>query len=266
MSFITPEDVCALTKPTEGFLCPLSANTFGIDFLQFAISDYATKKVIFEVGKDSPAPQDIAVDFSSLGEDMYRKIKYTFSEDVLRLPNIQTSLVFTVGSVALNGFRMIERHYFREKLVKSFDFTFGFCIPGSTNTWDAIYDLPPLSEDLINDMIEHPYETRSDSFYFVNGKLMMHNKASYRYLRENAADDKKSYEAKFGGGAKGTAKLAKAVKASKPDGEEEDEEGVGEVDGEAKADAKESTRRAPSGAKGAKEAVTQQWSKETDYY
>lgn len=74
-----------------GFLCPLSANSFGIDFLQFTISDYQTKKVIFEVGKDTPAPQDISVDFSTLGEDMYRKIKYTFSEDVLRLPLIQTS-------------------------------------------------------------------------------------------------------------------------------------------------------------------------------
>jgi hypothetical protein len=43
------------------------------------------------VGKDNPTPQDITVDFSSLGEDMYRKIKYTFSEDVLKLPLIQTS-------------------------------------------------------------------------------------------------------------------------------------------------------------------------------
>ncbi len=74
-----------------GFLCPLSANTFGIDFLTFTISDYTSKKVIFEVGRDSPAPADISVDFSSLGEDMYRKIKYNFSEDVLKLPLIQTS-------------------------------------------------------------------------------------------------------------------------------------------------------------------------------
>ncbi len=69
---------------------------FGIEFLQFTISDYQTKKIIFEVGKDTPAPQDIAVDFTTLGEDMYRKIKYTFSEDVLRLPLIQTSwVIFT---------------------------------------------------------------------------------------------------------------------------------------------------------------------------
>ena len=39
---------------------------------------------------------------------------------------------------------MIERHYFGNELIKSFDFNFGFCIPGSTNTWEAVYALPPL--------------------------------------------------------------------------------------------------------------------------
>jgi GMP-PDE, delta subunit len=29
-------------------------------------------------------------------------------------------------------------------------------------------------------MIESPFETKSDSFYFVNGSLIMHNKASYK--------------------------------------------------------------------------------------
>jgi protein unc-119 len=66
-------------------------NKYNIDFLQFTISDYDTKNVIFEVGKDCPAPADMTLDFSTLGEDMYRKIKYNFSEDVLRLPFIQTS-------------------------------------------------------------------------------------------------------------------------------------------------------------------------------
>jgi hypothetical protein len=37
-------------------------------------------------------------------------------------------------------------------------------------------------------MIESPFETKSDSFYFVNGSLIMHNKASYkvRYFDSNA--------------------------------------------------------------------------------
>jgi len=30
-------------------------------------------------------------------------------------------------------------------------------------------------------MIDCPYETRSDSFYFVDDKLIMHNKADYAY-------------------------------------------------------------------------------------
>lgn len=260
MVFVTPDDVTELTKPTDGFLCPMTANTYGIDFLQFTISDYTSKKVIFEVGKDNPTPQDISVDFSTLGEDMYRKIKYTFSEDVLRLPLIQTTLVFSVGNLALNGFRMIERHYFREKLVKSFDFTFGFCIPGSTNTWDSVYSLPPLSDELINDMIEHPYETKSDSFYFVNDKLIMHNKASYKYIREDGAQAKKSYEDKFG---------AKGAKASKKTVEPELDAKVAAVGATLAstaidADAKESRSRSGSTAKGgAKEQV---WSKESDYY
>lgn len=30
-------------------------------------------------------------------------------------------------------------------------------------------------------MVDNPYETRSDSYYFVDGKLVMHNKAEYSY-------------------------------------------------------------------------------------
>jgi protein unc-119 len=136
---------------------------------------------------------------------------------------IETSLLFQVGKKECRDFRMIERHYFKGKLVKSFDFKFGFCIPGilslffyfaffppqllneqitnpigSTNNWDALYDLPPMGDSQIAEMIACPYETKSDSFYFVDGKLVMHNKASYKYFREDAAQAKKSYEDKYG--------------------------------------------------------------------
>lgn len=174
-------------------------------------SDYETKNIIFEVGRDLPPPTDISIDLSAVGEDLGRKIRYNFSEDVLRLPLIQTSLVFSVGQQEVEGFRMIERHYFRDQLVKSFDFKFGFCIPGSTNTWDTVYSLPAMSPELISDMIDHPYETRSDSFYFVDERLIMHNKASYKYFAEDAAQSKRSYEDKYGSkgsktGSKGGAK------------------------------------------------------------
>ena len=70
------------------------------------------------MGKDIPATSDVSIDFSAIGEDMYRKIRYNFSEDVLRLPVIETSLLFQVGQKEVRDFRMIERHYFKGKLVK----------------------------------------------------------------------------------------------------------------------------------------------------
>ena len=81
---------------------------------------------------------------------------------------------------------MIERHYFRDFLIKSFDFTFGFVIPNSVNSWEAIYDVPELPPELVEDMIAFPWETQSDSFYFVTHEdgteeMVMHNKARYAY-------------------------------------------------------------------------------------
>jgi len=55
---------------------------------------------------------------------------------------------FTVGSTSVENFRMIERHFFRDKLLKTFDFEFGFCIPHSRNTCEHIYEFPPLSKEL----------------------------------------------------------------------------------------------------------------------
>ena len=54
---------------------------------------------------------------------------------------------FTVGDKPVNNFRMIERHYFKDKLLKTFDFSFGFCIPNSKNTCEHIYEFPSLNPD-----------------------------------------------------------------------------------------------------------------------
>lgn len=62
--------------------------------------------------------------------------------------NIINRVEFTVGSKPVNKFRMIERHYFRNKLLKTFDFEFGFCIPHSKNTCEHIYKFPNLDSEM----------------------------------------------------------------------------------------------------------------------
>jgi hypothetical protein len=176
---LTVEEALQLRAPTERFMCPITANSFGIEFLSFFIRDMESGKVVFSRERDPNAgPTQYPADFDF---DQLRSINYHLPARLLRLRTIGTKLVFRVGAAAVKNFRMIERHYFRGQLIKSYDFTFPFCIPNSTNEWEAIYDVPRLEEAVVRDMIAHPFLTESDSFYFVEGRLIMHNKARYRY-------------------------------------------------------------------------------------
>lgn len=169
-----------LTEPTEGYLCPLSANIYNIDFVSFKIRDMDSNETLFEVSKDPDQPP---IDYSLLDDldDSVRSIRYDFDASFLTKQTIGTTLHFTVGDKEVPNFRMIERHYYKDELIRSYDFAFSFCIPNSSNSWEAVYDLPQVTEAEIADMLQSPYETKSDSFYFVNDELIMHNKAEYAY-------------------------------------------------------------------------------------
>jgi hypothetical protein len=177
-----PEDALKLTAPTEGYLCPLSANKYLIEFLSFRIRDMDSNTVLFEVASDPSDTSGPMLEVpAGATEDMVRSVHYEFPAQVLGLGSIGTQLTFRVGPEPVPNFRIIERHYFRSRLLKSFDFSFAFCIPNSTNEWETIYSLPELPAELIQEMCDAPYETASDTFYFVNNELVMHNKAFYAY-------------------------------------------------------------------------------------
>lgn len=177
---VTPEDVLLLSAPTSRFLCGLGANVYGIEFLKFTIRDMATNTTVFDVERErseGPLPTNLSPEI----EFAARSIRYQFSRAFLDYKTVGAKLVFAVGQQPLPNFRMIERHYMGNKLIKSFDFTFGFCIPNSTNSWEAIYDMPELTPEEKEYIIANPFVTKSDSFYFVNNVLVMHNKAEYAY-------------------------------------------------------------------------------------
>ncbi|KAI9090942.1 centriole proteome protein [Phlyctochytrium arcticum] len=175
----TPEMVLKFGKPTDKFLCPLSINRY-IEFLEFRIRDMASNTVVFDVQRPG-AEIDWEHRDQNIGDEI-RSVAYTFPSDFLRFESVGTTLVFAVCPAGIQKLRMVERHYFKGKLLKSFDFTFGYCIPNSVNTWEAVYELPKLDDKQIKDMIDSPGETLSDSFYFVDDELVMHNKASYTYV------------------------------------------------------------------------------------
>nr|CAG4646561.1 EOG090X0D9B [Macrothrix elegans] len=182
--FVTPDDVLRLQQVTKNYLCSPEANTYQIDFTRFCIRDLETGTVLFEIAKpscsnfsDDTPEQDIDDTDPNAG----RFVRYQFTPYFLKLKTVGATVEFVVGDKPVKNFRMIERHFFRDRLLKTFDFDFGFCIPHSKNTCEHIYEFPALSADTIEEMIKHPFETRSDSFYFVENRLIMHNKADYAY-------------------------------------------------------------------------------------
>ncbi|KAL4223096.1 hypothetical protein ACF0H5_016571 [Mactra antiquata] len=180
---ITPEDCLRLNGVTDNYLCPPEANVYGIDFTRFKLRDMDSQTVLFEVAKPPPADNGGEPEFDQeeMDPNAGRFVRYQFTPQFLKLKTVGATVEFVVGDQPVNKFRMIEKHYFKDKMLKCFDFEFGFCIPHSRNTVEHIYEFPQLDQDEIREMIDSPYETRSDSYYFVEDRLIMHNKADYAY-------------------------------------------------------------------------------------
>ena len=173
---ITSEYVQTLTNPADRFLCKLTDNTPKFKFGGFKIRDMVSKITLVDV----PA-QDVDNDISDEDDPNTRVIKYHLGPDFLRLRTVGLTLNFGIGENPVNKLQMVERHYFRGKVIRSYEFKFGFVIPNSNNSWEFIYDLPELSEEEMKEIIEAPWEVKSDSYFFADDKLIIHNRAIYNY-------------------------------------------------------------------------------------
>ncbi|XP_073713357.1 protein unc-119 homolog B-B [Misgurnus anguillicaudatus] len=176
---VTPQYVLTLPGYTDDYLCCPEDNIYNIRFSRFKIRDLESGSVILDLKRHCPTEIKDVIEL-----DAGRFIQYHFTPAFLSLREIGALLEFTVGGKAVNKFRLIERHYFRDLLLKTFDFEIGFCIPHSRNTCEHIYCLPDLDSHAVAEMITHPFETRSDSFYFANNTLIMHHKAEYSFNQE----------------------------------------------------------------------------------
>ncbi len=60
----------------------------------------------------------------------------------------------------------------QNKLVKSYDFTFGFCIPNSTNSWEAIYDVPAYSDSKIAEYVSDLHVAWPGPAHLLSGRML----------------------------------------------------------------------------------------------
>ena len=173
----TPDDIRGLDRPAEKFLCRLKDNWADFKFRGFKIRDMVSGITLVEVAEDD-------VDGADLNDDddvTKRLIKYHLGPDFLELKTVGLTMYFSIGAKPIKNMEMIEKHYFRNKCIREFSFKFGFIIPNSTNSWELVYDFPELSEEEKCEIRQSPWEVKSDSYYFADGKLMIHNRAEYNY-------------------------------------------------------------------------------------
>eukprot|EP00931_Biecheleriopsis_adriatica_P104644 TRINITY_DN7928_c1_g1_i1.p1 TRINITY_DN7928_c1_g1~~TRINITY_DN7928_c1_g1_i1.p1 ORF type:complete len:206 (-),score=42.05 TRINITY_DN7928_c1_g1_i1:62-679(-) len=184
-SLYTPEYCNELQAPCACFLIPRNHNVYNLQFVNFAIRslDEGSERMLFDIGggsMPSPPPEEIGA------SDRARFIRYHFGPDLLDCQTIGTMLEFVNGEYEVHNFRMVERHYFRDQLITSYDFTMPFVIPGSKNNWEMIYANPLVANPEWKEALRSaPWEWKSDSFYFVTDvndgteRLIMHNRAEY---------------------------------------------------------------------------------------
>ena len=106
-------------------MCSLTDNIYKIEFNEFNIRDMDSGVQLFHVAKDPNMPDIDPAMIPPELEDQVRCIQYDFGADFLQLRTIGTQLTFSIGPHEVPNFRMIERHYFRNYMIRSFDFTFG---------------------------------------------------------------------------------------------------------------------------------------------
>ena len=126
-SVVNPDFVRSLTGPTEKFLCSLKDNNLGIRFGAFRIRDMESGITLVDV-KDEEVEKELT---EEMDDPNIRLVKYHFGPDFFNLKTIGLKVEFSVGNNPLPNLTMVERHYFRQRVIKSYEFKFGFCMPNS---------------------------------------------------------------------------------------------------------------------------------------
>ena len=177
MTDFTEEQALKMEKPTDHFLIKLEDNIYGVRFNGFKLRDIKTERVFHEYYPADPFELDYFAD---------HMLDYPFPNEILKgQKHLGTTLKLVVGNQLVKNLILLERHYIEGKLAANFRFQFPIFIPNSENTVEFIYEIPKLAPE-IEEKLEkgEDVHAESDTFVFVEGKLIVHRRAKYTYYEE----------------------------------------------------------------------------------
>ena len=94
-----------------------------IKFLRYKLRDMDSGIVLADLFHPNTEDEEVLNDDIS---DEDRLIRYKFGPDFLDLKTIGTQLEFSVGDRPVKNFVMIEKHFFRDRVLKDYEFDFKF--------------------------------------------------------------------------------------------------------------------------------------------
>lgn len=165
--------VMNMTQPSTDFFVSLQDNTYGIRFKGFKLRDVQTGEVFHSFVADDIYQLDYFAD---------NELSYIFPNQILRAKNLGSNLTLVVGDNLVKDLTLIERHYIDDQLQANYKFEFPLFMPNSENNVEFIYPVPPLSKES-QERLERGEDifAKSDTFIFVEGKLVIHRRANYVY-------------------------------------------------------------------------------------
>lgn len=176
MSTITLDEVLKMQEPTKEFLVKLEDNKPGVRFKGFKLRNMETGEVYHEY-----YPADVyELDYFADNE-----LDYSFPNKILKAKTLGSTLQLVVGNQVVKNLVLVERHYIDGKLAANYHFKFPLFMPNSQNSIEFIYNLPKFTDDVAKRMDKGESITaKSDTFIFVEGKLVVHRRAKYIYYAE----------------------------------------------------------------------------------
>lgn len=175
---LTLEQALKMEKPTDNFIIKLEDNTPGVRFNGFKLRDMETGEIYHEYYPEDKYELDYFADHI---------LDYKFSNKLIKnQKNLGTKLNLCVGEQVVKDLVLLERHYIGGKLAANFNFKFPVFMPNSQNSIEFIYNIPKLPEDVLKKMErKEDVEAKSDTFVFVQGKLVVHRRAKYIYYDDS---------------------------------------------------------------------------------
>ena len=172
-NLFTLESVLNMDVPTDKFLVKLHDNIYGIRFKGFKLRDCDTNEIYHQFETNNVFELDYFADHI---------LDYDFPQKILNAKVLGSNLKLVVGDHLVDNLDLVERHYVDDKLVASYKFNFPIFMPNSENNVEFIYSVPSLSEETKKKIgMGEEVEAKSDTFIFVNGNLVIHRRAHYRY-------------------------------------------------------------------------------------